>query len=194
MPNTVLPFLGGVMLDKIGIRFGMILFTSILTLGQFVFYLGGSQEKFGLMLAGRVIFGLGGECMSVSQSTIVSNWFKGKELALALGLNISVSRLGSVWNSNVIPGYYDEHGLGWALMFGFLICVFSLFNALGIACVDKYAESKQTAAQKAKLADSEKASLKDVLKFKLPYWLLTGSCVVTYMSIFPYLQVVSDLI
>jgi MFS family permease len=37
-------------------------------------------------------------------------------------------------------------------------------------------------------------SLKDVFKFKLPYWLLTGSCVVTYMSIFPYLQIVSDLI
>lgn len=66
IPNTVLPFFGGIMLDKIGMRFGMILFTTVLTLGQFVLYLGGEQEKYWLMLVGRVIFGLGGESMSVA--------------------------------------------------------------------------------------------------------------------------------
>ena len=55
------------------------------------------------MLAGRVLFGLGGESMSVAQSAIVSQWFKGKELAMALGLNLSISRLGSVINGIVIP-------------------------------------------------------------------------------------------
>ena len=65
--------------------------------------LGGYQHKYWLMLVGRVIFGLGGESMSVAQSAIVSHWFKGKELALALGVNLSVSRLGSVMNSNTIP-------------------------------------------------------------------------------------------
>ena len=46
---------------------------------------------------------LGGESMSVGQSAIVSKWFKGKELAFALGLNISVSRLGSVINGATVP-------------------------------------------------------------------------------------------
>jgi hypothetical protein len=41
--------------------------------------------------------------MSVGQSAIVSKWFKGKELSMALGLNISFSRLGSVVNGIVIP-------------------------------------------------------------------------------------------
>lgn len=41
IPNMVLPFFGGMFLDKVGMRFGLILFTAILTLGQFVFYLGG---------------------------------------------------------------------------------------------------------------------------------------------------------
>ena len=36
IPNTVLPALGGIFLDKIGIRPGLLLFTIILTLGQFV--------------------------------------------------------------------------------------------------------------------------------------------------------------
>lgn len=60
------------------------------------------------MLVGRVVFGLGGESMSVAQSAIVSVWFKGKELAFALGINLSVSRLGSVLNSNTIPALYDN--------------------------------------------------------------------------------------
>lgn len=60
------------------------------------------------MLIGRVVFGLGGESMSVSQSAIVTVWFKGKELAFALGANISISRLGSVINANTVPPLYAD--------------------------------------------------------------------------------------
>ena len=66
IPNMVLPIFGGVFLDTIGMRIGLLVFTLILTLGQAVFMLGGYQHKYWLMLAGRVIFGLGGESMSVA--------------------------------------------------------------------------------------------------------------------------------
>mmetsp|Transcript_12568 Transcript_12568/g.21156 ORF Transcript_12568/g.21156 Transcript_12568/m.21156 type:complete len:130 (+) Transcript_12568:49-438(+) len=42
LPNMILPLFGGIMLDKIGVRLGLLLFTLVLTLGQFIFYLGGS--------------------------------------------------------------------------------------------------------------------------------------------------------
>ena len=80
--------------------------------------------------------------MSVAQSAIVSVWFKGKELAFALGINLSISRLGSVLNSNTIPSLYREEGLGFALFIGLLICVFSLLNAFGLVFLDRYAEKK----------------------------------------------------
>lgn len=60
------------------------------------------------MLAGRVIFGMGGECMGVAQSAIVCVWFKGAELAMALGLNMSMARLGSVVNAAYVPSVYDS--------------------------------------------------------------------------------------
>lgn len=41
IPNMILPFFGGLFLDKIGMRAGLLLFTIVLTLGQFIFYLGG---------------------------------------------------------------------------------------------------------------------------------------------------------
>ena len=123
--------------------------------------------------------------MSVAQSAIVSIWFKGKELAMALGLNISIARLGSVWNANTVPGYYDKNGAGFAFMIGFIICIFSLFNGFGIAVLDKIAE--RSSGDKATLGDDEKFQWKDLKAFKAPFWLLTISCVATYMSIFPYL-------
>jgi len=107
-PNTVLPIFGGIFLDIIGLRLGILVFSGILTIGQGVFMIGGYQKSFGIMIAGRVIFGLGGESLSVAQSAIVSKWFKGKELAMALGLNISISRLGSVINGMIVPKIYDN--------------------------------------------------------------------------------------
>jgi MFS family permease len=81
-----------------------------------------------MMLAGRVIFGLGGESLSVAQSAIVSIWFKGKELSMALGMNISISRLGSVINGLVLPQVYNDNNpnnLGLALLIGLGVCVCS---------------------------------------------------------------------
>ena len=94
------------MLDTIGIRTGLVLFCAILTVGQFVFMMGGYQQNYDELIAGRVIYGVGGESMGVAQSAIVSVWFKGKELAFALGLNLSISRLGSVVNGIVVPTAY----------------------------------------------------------------------------------------
>ena len=142
LPNMVLPIFGGLFLDKIGIRSGLILFTVILTIGQAVFMVGGYQSNYDIMIAGRVIFGMGGESMSVAQSAIVSVWFKGSELAFALGVNMSISRLGSVLNAAVVPSVYDQQGLGPALLVGFMICIYSLFNAFGLVYLDKKREDK----------------------------------------------------
>lgn len=65
--------------------------------------MGGYHKNYDVMLAGRVIFGCGGECIGVAQSAIVSIWFKGKELAFALGMLLTVSRLGSVFNAIILP-------------------------------------------------------------------------------------------
>jgi MFS family permease len=111
--------------------------------------LGGYQTNFNLMLIGRVIFGMGGESMNVAQSAIVSVWFKGKELAFALGINMSISRLGSVANAATVPSIYDSEGLGAALMLGFFICIFSLLNAVGLVYLDKKAEDANPNGEKA---------------------------------------------
>ena len=73
-----------------------------------VFAIGGEYNSYAILLLGRILFGLGGECMSVAQSAIVSVWFKGKELNLAMGLNISIARLASVANGVIVPNLYES--------------------------------------------------------------------------------------
>jgi len=108
------------------------------------------------MLIGRVVFGLGGESMSVAQSAIVTVWFKGKELAMALGVNLSVSRLGSVINANTVPPLYADYSLGFALLVGSLICVYSFVNAIGLVSIDLWAEKKNPHGAKAAVSDDDK--------------------------------------
>ena len=103
LPNIVLPLFGGFFVDKIGIRIGLLLFSSLVAAGQAVFALGCSSAQYWLAVLGRFIFGLGGESLAVATSTITFSWFLGKEMALAMGITICVSRIGSVMNDFIEP-------------------------------------------------------------------------------------------
>ena len=193
LPNMVLPLLGGIFVDRIGVRLGLVLFTIVLTLGQLIFAIGGYRGSFGWMMLGRFVFGLGGECMTVAQSAIVASWFQGKELAFAYGLVLSVARIGSSVNGPVEAGLAEKYSVGFALLIGFYICVFSLVMALLLVWIDAWAAKKDGAS--AKLTEAEKFKLSDLKQFnRLPFWLATASCTICYMVIFPYVQYSSDML
>ncbi len=123
--------------------------------------------------------------MSVGQSTIVSKWFRGQELALALGFNLSFSRLGSVFNGLILPKVYNsEHpdNLGLAFLIGFFVCIFSLLCALGLVYLDWKADKVDGTTTQA-MSDDEKFKWSDLKSFKLAFWLLCASCVITYTAI-----------
>ena len=65
IPNTILPLIGGLLLDKLGVRVCLIFFSLTLCLGQGVFMLGGYRKDYRLMMIGRGIFGIGCESMYV---------------------------------------------------------------------------------------------------------------------------------
>jgi hypothetical protein len=93
---------------------------------------GGNDKR----LFGRVIFGLGGESLSVCSSAIVSKWFAGQELAFALGINLSFSRLGSVANDLISPWAVEAVSLPFALLIGLALTAASLLAAVVLACME----------------------------------------------------------
>ena len=78
-----------------------------------------------IALTGRVIFGIGAETLGVVQNTLIAKWFIGKELSLALGINISIGRFGGVMNNYLTPPIGAATSLGFALMIGFILWIIS---------------------------------------------------------------------
>ena len=187
-PNTVLPLLGGLFVDKIGMRIGLFLFTMINTIGQFIYMIGGIRNDYIIMLIGRVVFGLGAESMGVAQSAIISQWFKGKELAFALGVHLTVARMASVIGGFIIPSLIDNDGglVNKVMWVGSLLCVFCLISGVILCFIDRYAEQQDQ--QSAVISDTDKFKWSDLKEFTLPFWLVAISCVCVYSSIFPFIQ------
>lgn len=127
----------------------------------------------------------------MSQSAVVSKWFKGKEVAMALGLNVSISRLGSVLNNIIEPALYEGTGsVVWGLWVGVIICGMSLCLGLGLCYYDRKRDVK-LGIQNQKLEDIDKVRLSDILSFKLSYWLIVINCFVVYICIMPFNNIAS---
>lgn len=126
---------------------GLYVFSLVCLLGASLFALGshfeGTPHLLPLMLLGRFLFGSGSIallgkaylthyiqqfallCYSplslsspVLQYRITAIWFKDKELGLAFGLALGVSRLGSVLNFLVTQSFEKEYGMQWTLWGG----------------------------------------------------------------------------
>ena len=82
-----------------------------------------------------------------------ADWFAGKEVAFAFGLNLSVARLGSVFNNLLSPVLADSAGVPFALWFGTILCASSVFCAMVVIPIDKGLEEK-IAANKLAVEDS----------------------------------------
>jgi MFS family permease len=141
IPNVILPFFGGYFVDKLGVRLCLLVFASLITAGQLVFAFGLSIKSWPVMLIGRVLYGFGGESFGVGNSAVLSIWFKGKELAFAFGLNLSIARLGSVINNQVSPAIASGVDIQFALWFGVILCGTSILSVLAIAAIDKQVEA-----------------------------------------------------
>lgn len=142
IPNIVLPFFGGYLCDMLGAPLAFLLFAVAITAGQCVFAFGVSIKSLGLMYVGRIMFGLGGENMSVGSSVILEEWFRNKEMALAMGLNVAVSRIGSVVNNIVSPAIANSSNVAVALWVGAMICGVSVGCAMLIFPIDRAGEAR----------------------------------------------------
>lgn len=138
-PNIILPFVVGRALDRYGSRSFLIWLSLLMCLGQTVFSLGVTYRTWTWMLLGRLIFGLGGESLAVAQSRLVTEWFLGKELGIAIGLNLSIARIGTVFNNNASPriASIDQGGgVAGACWIGLITCLFSLFCTFSCIFID----------------------------------------------------------
>ncbi|XP_068621039.1 lysosomal dipeptide transporter MFSD1-like [Battus philenor] len=193
-PNVILCFIGGYLIDRyFGIRLGTIIYMIIVTIGAITFATGVYLNIYWLMILGRFIFGIGGESLQVAVNSYVVLWFKGKELNMVFGLQLSFSRFGSTVNFWVmepiyrwVANYYGGYErLGVALFIASFTCVGSLACGLILGWMDYRAE--KILGRRNEQSNAKPFQLVDIVHFKPVFWLLSIICVTYYLAIFPFI-------
>jgi nitrate/nitrite transporter NarK len=177
IPNIILPFFGGLLIDKFGERRLLLFLSLCVTIGHLLFAFGVQFKWYMSMLIGRFIFGIGGESLAVLQSHITSRWFLHEELAFALGWNICVGRLGSVFNDLITPQICKYFGVVPATWFGLLMCLFS-FGCAFLLSTFQGPQHTPTGSQKNRIFSQT--------TFPIGFWILNGIILTIYTTMVPF--------
>jgi len=180
-PNIIMVLVGGLIIDRIGTRTSVIIFTVLIMLGAVITALTGDIW---VMASGRLIFGLGAESMIVAVTTIIARWFKGKELSFAFGLNLTVARLGSflalnspTWGKNLYEYWQSPLWITvYAGVFAFLCVVIYFF-------LDLYTSKNYSMPSE---GSQDKIVFKEIFQFPKSFWYITALCVTFYSAMFPF--------
>lgn len=181
-PNIIMVLIGGIIVDRLGARLATLVFTAICLVGTVVTAL---SPSFPVMATGRLLFGLGAESMIVAVTTLLGQWFAGKQLGFAFGINLSIARAGS-YGADMSPRIFKPaYDAGWQqpLWIAAGITALALVAAAIYFVVDRAAE-RRYALPRPQAAD--KFVWGDLLKFDRSYWYVVGLCVTFYSVIFPF--------
>lgn len=157
IPNIVLPLLGGVLILKLGNRFVYILCAFLIMLGQFIFVLGISKKSTAVALIGRAIFGLGGETINTTQSTMLFAWFPVWQISLVFGISLSCGRMSAVLNDFFSPKIATSSDISTSLWIGFTLCSISFITTMFLV----YMDWRQTLKQKMKEITKQNENAKE---------------------------------
>ena len=205
--------IAGIILDKMGVRFTGLLSASLMVIGAAIKFWGiswadantvewlnawwpsmpGSAK---LAMFGFMIFGCGCEMAGTTVSKILAKWFKGKEMALAMGLEMAIARLGvfgAMWLSPMISQQFAIDGVNSVtapLLFASALLVIGLLNFFVFTIMDKSFDSQLVAIGEATLEKDPEdefhvSDLKQILTSKM-FWIIALLCVLYYSAIFPF--------
>ena len=206
--------IAGIILDKMGVRFTGLLSASLMVIGAAIKYWGiswadantvewlnawwpsmpGSAK---LAMFGFMIFGCGCEMAGTTVSKILAKWFKGKEMALAMGLEMAIARLGvfgAMWLSPMISEKFAVDGTNSVvapLLFASLLLVVGLLNFFVFTVMDKTLDRQELNDQMVNdqmVNDADEfhvSDLKQIFTSKM-FWIVALLCVLYYSAIFPF--------
>ena len=201
--------IAGIILDKMGIRFTGILSASMMFAGAAIKYVGisdwfqdtamcswlgswwtalpGSAKMASL---GFMIFGCGCEMAGTTVSKAIAKWFKGKEMAMAMGIEMAIARVGVFAIFSISPVIASKLG-SVAAPVGFctVLLLIGLVNFVVFSVMDgKFDAQLVEAGQMSSDGSEEEFKVSDLGKIfgSLSFWVVALLCVLYYSAIFPF--------
>lgn len=196
----------GIILDKMGIRFTGILSTLMMVVGTGVNYwalihvfpegsmISGIKTQVVISAIGFGIFGVGSEAGGITVTKAVVKWFMGHELALAMGLQMSIARLGTAVALGIALPLAKSYSYSSPVLLAFVFMLIALAAFIIYTFMDKKLDA--SLAENANGASTEDAfEFKDILFIikNKGFWYIAILCVLFYSAVFPFLFYATDL-
>lgn len=136
---------------------------------------------------GFMFFGCGAEMAGITVSRGIVKWFKGKEVALAMGSEMALARLGvatCMIFSPVIAKMFGRIDVSRSAAFGLLLLMIALIMFVVYFFMDKKLDA-QTGEAEEKDDPFRLSDIGLILKSQ-GFWLVALLCVLYYSAIFPF--------
>jgi len=206
--------LSGIILDKMGIRFTLITSATAMVVGAALKYYaltpGFADTAFAgflnsfitwvpasakLAFVGFAIFGVGIEMAGITVSKTIVKCFKGKELALAMGLEMAIARLGVFAVFRLTPIFAENGGPSNSVFWGLLFLCIGFLTFLIFTFMDARLD-KQIGANNLGEEPEEAFRISDLKKIitNPGFLAISGLCVLFYAAIFPFQKFATDML
>lgn len=198
-------FFGGLILDKMGVRFTGLMSTGLMFVGAAIKWYavdnGFNGELFGLPMQvviaclGFAIYGMGAEIAGITVTKVIAKWFTGHEMALAMGLQVALARVGTACALFfALPIAQNAGTVSAPVMFGASALCIGLLSYIIYCVMDKKLDNSMNNNQVS--TDNEEqfrfSDLK-VIFCNQGFWLITFLCLIFYAAVFPFLKFATNL-
>lgn len=199
--------IGGIILDKVGVRIIGLISCLAIAIGCGIQYyavtnpdqftdaqfLGMKMQLF-VACIGFSIFACGLEMAGITVTKAIARWFQGHEMALAMGMQVAIARLGmALAYSTTLPLYnYFNQDISKPILFGLMGLVIGVITFLIFCLMDKKLDASMPAEKSSKANSFKVKDLFSILSNR-GFWLLALLCVLFYSAVFPFMKYATSL-
>ena len=197
-------FFSGLILDKMGIRFTGVLACSLMFLGTLLKYYAVTTDFgtsnvafFGTQLPtsaawasfGFAVFGVGYEMTGITVSKAMVRWFTGHELALAMGIQLAMARLGTAAALSISAPIARYFTLSTPLLVALAFLIIGLLAFLVFCIMDRKLDKNGQGMEENSSSSDEFRFSDIIVTLRNPgFWLITIFCVLFYSAVSPFLK------
>jgi predicted MFS family arabinose efflux permease len=196
----------GIVLDKMGVRFTGIAATLMMAVGTGLNYwalihvfpegamIFGIKTQVIISAIGFGIFGVGTEAGGITVSKAIVKWFKGKEMALAMGMQMSIARLGTAVALGIALPMAKAYSYSSPVLLAFVFMLIAFTAFIIYTFMDRKLDASIAESTKGNVAEDD-FKLKDILFIikNKGFWYIAILCVLFYSAVFPFLFYATDL-
>ncbi len=201
---------GGIILDKMGVRFTGLMSCALMVIGAFIKYyavefispapeagyvyfvgIGDIRSQVFFASLGYALFAVGTENCGITVTKVIAKWFKGKEMALAMGSQVAVARLGTALAMIVSPLIAKNFSMSTPLLFALVLLGVGLLAYIVFCVMDARLDKQIT-----EVSESEDTfSVSDIkaIVSNRGFWLIALLCLMFYSAVFPFMKYATSL-